>query len=73
MTILYPAPAAVKSARRFGAGLLATRPTYRADHTAADAAWLAADNARRERLDRRVDELAVERDALSRLEAGLCC
>ena len=34
MTILYPAPAPVKSARPFGAGLLAARPTHRAPYTA---------------------------------------
>jgi len=48
MTILYPAPAAVKSTRRFADGILPPRPVYAADHTAADEVWLIADNARRE-------------------------
>ena len=58
MTILYPAP--IKSTRRFGAGILATVPTYSADHTAADEAWLVEDNARREGEDRRFDRMAAE-------------
>ncbi len=56
MTILYPAPAPVKTARparRFGQGILATHPTYRPDHTASDAAWLTEDNARRDAVHRR--------------------
>jgi hypothetical protein len=77
MTTLYHFAAPVKPARRFGAGLLAARPSYRADHTAADEAWLVEDNARRERaareLDRLVDELYEESEATRRLEAGLCC
>lgn len=47
MTILYPAPVAVKPARPFGKGILASRPTYRAPFTSADLAWLAADDGRR--------------------------
>lgn len=73
MTILYPSPAKVKPARRFGAGLLASRPAYRTDHTVADAVWLVADNGRQEAADRRFDDLAAEDAALDRLEAGLCC
>ena len=73
MTILYPAPAPVKSARRFGAGLLASLPAYRADHTAADEAWLVHDNARREAENRHYDAMAAESAALDRLERGLCC
>ena len=71
MTILYPSPSAVKPARRFAAGLLASRPSYRAPYTAADAAWLAADNARRE--DEHYDRLAADSAAMDRLEAGYCC
>ena len=50
MTILFDARRPVKSARRFGAGILPTCPVYLADHTAADEAWLIEDNARRELL-----------------------
>jgi hypothetical protein len=73
VTILYPTPAAVKPARNFGRGLLASRPVYRADHSAADEAWLVEDNARREAEARRFDAMAAESAALDRLEAGLCC
>jgi hypothetical protein len=77
MTTLYHFATPVKSARRFGAGVHRWQPAYRADHTTADEAWLIVDNARREQaareLDRRVDEMAAEAEALARLEAGLCC
>lgn len=71
MTILYPAIAPVKPARRFGSGLLASRPAHRAPFTAADLAWLAADNARRE--DEHFDRMAEESTTLDRHESGLCC
>jgi hypothetical protein len=67
MTILFSSLTPVKTSRRFGAGLLASLPTYRADHTTSDAAWLVEDNARR------YDRLAEESAALDRLERGLCC
>jgi hypothetical protein len=70
MTTLYHSAAPVKSARPFGRGLLAGRPAHRADHTAADAAWLSADNARRE--DARFDRSAGESAFMDRYEAGLC-
>ena len=41
--------------------------------TAADEAWLVADNARREAENRRYDAMAAESAALDRHEAGLCC
>ena len=74
MTILYPTPAAVKprSSRRFGQGILASLATYRADHTAADERWLAADNARREEEDRHIEQQYQESATLDRLERGLC-
>lgn len=74
MTILYPTPAAVKprTARRFGHGILASLPTYRADHTAADERWLAEDNSRREEEDRRIERQYQESATLDRLERGLC-
>lgn len=71
MTILFNSAAPVKPARRFGAGVLRSLPSYRADHTASDAAWLAADTARRE--DAHYDRLAGESAALSLMEAGLPC
>jgi hypothetical protein len=74
MTILFSSLAPVKStSHRFGRGILPTYPTYRADHAAADAAWLVEDNARRDAANRRYDAMAAESAALSRLEAGLCC
>jgi hypothetical protein len=73
MTTLFSSLAPVKPARRFGVGILATRPAYRADHTAADAAWLAADDARRDDEDRRHDAAASESAHMDRYERGLCC
>jgi hypothetical protein len=73
MTTLFDATRPVKTTRRFAAGLVATRPTYRADHTAADEAWLAEDNARREAAarDRHYDAAADEARALDALCLGL--
>ena len=74
MTTLYDATRPVKTARparRFGAGILATAPTYRVDYSAADAAWLAADNARRVAEDRELDRMAREAAALDGLTRGL--
>jgi hypothetical protein len=71
MTILYDATRPVKTTRRFGAGILATYPTYRVDYSAADAAWLAADNARREAENRMFDRMAREAAALDALTRGL--
>lgn len=71
MTILYPPPAPVKSSRRFGSGILPTRPVYRAPFTASDLAWLALDNARRE--NARYDRMAGASAALDMMESGLRC
>jgi len=74
MTILYPAPAAVKPARkprRFAAGLVASLPTYVADHTAADEAWLVEDNARRAAEDRAIDRRYSEAYATDCVSLGL--
>ena len=73
MTILFDASAPVKSARRFGAGLLPSRPSYRAPYTAADAEWLIADNARRDAENRHYDRLAAESAAMDRIESGIAC
>lgn len=73
MTILFDASAPVKSIRPFGRGLLASLPTYLASHTAADEAWLVADNARREAEDedRAVDRRYSEVYAVDALTLGL--
>jgi hypothetical protein len=72
MSILFDRTRPVKGPADFGRGVFARR----AGHTASDEAWLVADNARREAdaraLDRLVDELAGEADAVRRLETGLC-
>ena len=71
MTILFDATRPVKTsrpARRFGAGLLATLPTYRTGHTSADAVWWAAESARLE--DARFDRTAGESAFMDRYEAG---
>jgi hypothetical protein len=69
MTTLYDATRPVKSARRFGAGILATRPVYTVDHTAEDAAWWAAESSRMK--DARIDRQAAESAALDALTCGL--
>jgi hypothetical protein len=43
MTILFDARRTVKSARRFGAGLLASAPVYRDEVSQADRQWAAAE------------------------------
>jgi hypothetical protein len=70
-TILYDATRTVKPARRFGAGLLATRPAYTAPFTASESAWWAAESARVE--SARFDRLAGESAALDLMEAGISC
>ena len=80
MTILFDATVAVKparNARRFGQGLLATYPTYRSDHTAADAAWLLADDLRREEaakaaFNAELEAMFEESLAVERMSLGYC-
>lgn len=72
MSILQTTARRVKNTRpaRFGAGILPTRPVYRADFSASDSAWLVEDNARREAADRAADLRYVDSLNLSRLESG---
>lgn len=72
MTILFDATVPVKTARRFGSGILPTYPAYRAEFSAADLEWLAADNARREAADRVADLRWVESVTMDRIESGYC-
>lgn len=70
MTILFDARRPVKSARRFGAGLLASVPTEPAPFPSFDdAAWWAYESARAE--DARLDRQAAEAEATARHEMGL--
>lgn len=69
MTILYPAPVRVKRNRKFGAGLLASRPTYRAPVTAQDIQWWTVETATAE--DAHYDRLADEAAFLDRYTRGL--
>lgn len=72
MTILYPAPRPVKparTARRFGAGILASAPTYRVERTLEDEQWWAAECDAAE--SRRLDRLAAEAWATHLHERGL--
>lgn len=69
MTTIYHFAAPVKSARRFGAGLTRYVPTYRADHSASDEAWLIQDNIRREAAH--FDRMAEEAAAMDLYERGL--
>lgn len=67
MTILYPAPAAVKSPRRtFAAGLVTARLARPFEPTPEERAWWAAECERIEaaRLDRHYDALAGASAAL---------
>ena len=57
MTILYSSLSPVKTSRTFGRGFLRSLPSYRADHTSLDVAWLAADNARVEPVPTAQDHL----------------
>jgi hypothetical protein len=70
MTILFDATRPVKTTRRFGAGLLRSLPTYRTTVSAADEAWLIADNARRDAANRKLDRRASEAEAHARYENG---
>lgn len=71
MTTLFNSAAPVKPARKFAAGVLASRPAYSAPYTAADLAWLVEDDARREAADREFDRLAAESAFMDRYEAGI--
>jgi hypothetical protein len=73
MTILYPAPAPVKSTRRFAAGLFASKPTYQAPCTSDDTSWWAAQLAAVAERDSHLDQMALEAEAVERLCQGLCC
>lgn len=70
MITLFDATRPVKTSRRFGAGLLRSLPTYRANFTAEDDAWRIADNARRDAANRRLDRMAAEAEAHARYENG---
>ena len=54
----------------FGAGILPSRPAFKADCTASDEAWWAAERAAGE--DRHYDAMEAEAIALARLDMGLC-
>lgn len=75
MTILLDTARTVKPARRtFGRGILASRPTYHAPYTAADAIW-AAENLNAAATDYDVvdfDVMAADAAAMDRIEAGYC-
>jgi hypothetical protein len=57
-----------RQAAPFGLGILRSLPTARFDHTAADEAWLAREDA--SRLDRHFDRMAVEAAALDVMTRG---
>ncbi len=57
--------------RPFGAGLLRAIPSYRADHTASDEAWLIAEREAAE--DRHYDAMADEAAFQDRYVRGICC
>ena len=72
MTTLYNSSVPVKTTRRFAAGLTRSLPTYTTPFTASDLDWLADDNANRAELDRIVDQMFAEAEAVRLVEAGLC-
>jgi hypothetical protein len=63
-------PAKVRSARRFGAGILRTLPLEHAPYTFEDASWWAAECAARASRDRRFDTMAREAAELAAVERG---
>lgn len=68
MTILFdPSRKVNRRTRRFGSGLLASRPAYKAPYTASDLVWLIAQPSAE---DRHYDELAGQAEALDRLTNG---
>jgi hypothetical protein len=75
MTTLFNSTDFVKPTNpRFGQGILATRPTYHVEHSAADATWWSIESARMERArgwDARIDRMANEAAALDALTRGL--
>ncbi len=56
---------------RFGAGILPTRPSYRAPFTASDEAWLIEDNARRDAENRDLEQRAAEARFMDAFEMGV--
>ena len=75
MTILFDATRSVKpttSARRFGLGLLASKPAYRTDYTLSDAEWNAQMNAAIAARDAHLDQMGLEAEAVERLVSGCC-
>jgi len=77
VTILFDATRRVKTTRRFGSGILASRPTFTRTHSEADEAWLAEDNARRDsdrsaHRNARLEWVAGCAIAADRLANGCC-
>jgi hypothetical protein len=66
--VVKPSRRTARPSAPFGAGLLRSLPSYRADHSADDAAWWAAEQAAAE--DRHLDALAAESEAQDRYERG---
>ena len=70
MTTLYPAPAAVKPARKpFAFGIQVPKGPRRVGYTAADAAEVASWNTSHDE-DARIDAMAEEAAQMDRYEAG---
>ncbi|SIN70194.1 hypothetical protein SAMN05444166_0242 [Singulisphaera sp. GP187] len=59
-----------KPVAHFGAGILATRPTYSVPFALSDEAWYVEQLAAAE--DRRYDEMEAEAIGLARVDMGLC-
>jgi hypothetical protein len=71
--VLFDATRRIKAPYVFGKGLLASVPTDRRDHTAADEAW-AAESFNGSDWDNNtvLEQRAAESEALDRLERGYC-
>jgi hypothetical protein len=73
MTILYDSTRPVKPST-FACGILRSAPVDHLDMTQADREWwTAVSNGRDADLDRHVDAIFAEAEAIARLEMGLCC
>jgi hypothetical protein len=75
MTILFDGTETRKSNRSFGRGVLASRPATAVPCTISDLAWASQtfgeiSDRRDAALDRHLDALAAEAEALDRLTAG---
>lgn len=71
MTILFDATRRVKSNRKFGRGVLPSRPSYKAPAKPSDVQWWAVECSVMTE-DKHFDEMATEASYQDRLDRGIC-